>query len=382
MHLEFVLGALAAAACAALLCAPLVRAGLWDHPDAVRKPHATATPSAGGLAAAGGFAAAIAGLAYWPGLRWSDLLEGDALLRTALAVGFAFIALTVGLLDDLRNLNARLKFALLTALSLAVAIFVGHAETLPIAGGTVIEFGWLLGVLGSALWVFTLTNAVNFMDGANGLAMGSMAIGFAGMAALGAVNGAPHVVALSLCAAGGLVGFLVWNFPAGRVFAGDAGALFAGTLAAACGLLLVRDGGVSPVIPPLLFFPILADVLLTLAYRLRRGRRLLEAHREHLFQIGLRNNLTHARVAVIYWIVTAHCAALAFVVSFGPRIAPPSLFAPHPGDVDQTQLAMAQAAGWVAALAPIIALAVLAQVSLHVSSRIRRFAEARGLDTP
>jgi UDP-GlcNAc:undecaprenyl-phosphate/decaprenyl-phosphate GlcNAc-1-phosphate transferase len=324
---------------------------------------------------------ALGALAFWPGARWADALQGDAVLRAGLAVSAAFVALLVGLLDDLRNLDARLKFAILTALALLVTLFVARAQSLPIGGAMVIEFGVVFGVLGSALWIFTLTNAVNFMDGSNGLSMGSMAVGLLGMAALGAVHGAPHVVALSLCAVGGLIGLLLWNFPGGRVFAGDAGALFIGMLAAAAGLLLVQDGGVSPIIPPLLFFPLLADVLLTLAYRVKHGRPVLESHREHLYQIGLRAGLTHKRIAFIYWIVTAHCAALAFVASFGARIAPPSVFAPQPGDVSVWQVAFLQAAGWVGALAPLIALAVLAAVAIHVSNRVRRFATSRGFNT-
>lgn len=365
-----------------MLCPLVIAAGVWDNPDAARKQHRAPTPTAGGLAVAAGFAAAIAGLSLWPGARWGDALLGDGFLRTGLAIGFAFLALLIGLLDDLHNLNARLKFALIAAIALLVAFFVAHATELPVGGGVVIRFGIVFGVLGSALWVFTLTNAVNFMDGANGLALGSMAVGLAGMAVLGWLNHAPHVTALSMCAVGAVIGLLFWNYPKGKVFAGDAGALFVGMLAACAGLLLVRDGGVSPIIPPLLFFPVLADVLLTLAYRVRHGRPPLEPHRDHLYQIGLRAGMSHARVSLIYWIVTAHCAAMAVLASFGPRIAPPSLFAPQPGDVDQTQLALAQSVGWVAALAPIIALAVLAIVSIHVSNRVRRYAEARGLDAP
>ena len=382
MALEFLFAAITAAGVAALLCPLVIAAGVWDNPDSARKQHRAPTPTAGGLAAAAGFGAALLALTAWPGAHWADALPGDAFVRSGLAVAFSFAALLIGLLDDLRNLDARLKFGLIAAMSLLVAIVVARATALPVGGGLVIQFGFVFGVLGSALWVFTLTNAVNFMDGANGLSMGSMAVGLIGMAILGLLNHAPHVVALSACGVGGLVGLLLWNFPGGRLFAGDAGALFIGMLAAATGLLLVRDGGVSPVIPPLLFFPLLADVLLTLAFRVRHGRRVLEPHRDHLYQIGLRAGLTHRRVALVYWIVTAHCVAMAVLASFGPRIAPPSLFAPHPGDVDASQLALAQAIGWVAALAPIIALALLAIVSLHVSARLRRYAEAHGLDAP
>ena len=382
MALELFLAAFVAMGASALLCPLVIAAGVWDNPDAARKQHRDPTPTAGGLAAASGFALALAALTLWPRAHWADALLGDGFLRTGLAVGFSFLALLIGLLDDLRNLNARLKFGLITALSLLVAVFVARAAELPVGGGVVIPFGFIFGVLGSALWVFTLTNAVNFMDGANGLAMGSMTVGLTGMALLGWLNHAPHVTALSMCAVGGLVGLLLWNYPGGKVFAGDAGALFIGMLASCAGLLLVRDGGVSPIIPPLLFFPVLADVLLTLAYRVKHGRPPLEPHRDHLYQVALRAGMTHRRISLIYWIVTAHCAAMAVLASFGPRIAPPSLFAPQPGDVDQTQLALAQSIGWVAALAPIIALAVLASVAMHVSSRVRRYAEAHGYDKP
>jgi UDP-GlcNAc:undecaprenyl-phosphate/decaprenyl-phosphate GlcNAc-1-phosphate transferase len=382
MMLEMLLALALSAGVAWVLCPVVIAAGLWDNPDSARKQHRAPTPSAGGLAAAAGFGLAVAVLAFWPNARWSAPLDGDALLRLALGLLAAFAALMIGLLDDLRNLGPRLKFVLLTVLSLAVAIFVARAEAMPIGGAFVLKFGFVIGVLGSALWIFTLTNAVNFMDGANGLAMGAMSVGLLGLAILGALHGAPHVTVLALCAIGGLIGLLLWNFPAGKVFAGDAGALFVGLLASVGGLLLVQDGGVSPIIPPLLFFPVLADVLLTLAYRVKRGRPTLEAHRDHLYQIGLRAGLSHTRVSLIYWIVTAHCAAVAVAASFGPRLAPPSVFAPQPGDVSQVQVAMTQALAWVAALAPIIALAVLAAVSMHVASRVRRFAEARGLDTP
>lgn len=380
MIVELGVATLLAAAAAWLMCPVVIAAGLHDAPDGERKQHSAPTPTSGGLAAAMGAALAIAALTFWPGARWSDAVDADAFFRTGLALAAAFAALLIGLLDDLRNLDARVKFVLLAVLALAIGTFVARAEAFPIGGAVVIEVGVVAGVLGSALWMFTLTNAVNFMDGANGLAMGSAAIGFAGMALLGAVHGAPHVAVLGLCMAGGLVGFLLWNFPHGRVFAGDTGSLFAGTAAGAGGLLLVQDGGVSPFIPPLLFFPILADVLLTLAYRVRRGRPMLQAHRDHLYQIGLRAGASHSRMALTYWIVTAHCAALALAASFGARLAPPSAFAPQPGDVAPMQAAITQALAWVAALAPAIALAVLAAVAVHVSGRVRRYAAARGLN--
>jgi UDP-N-acetylmuramyl pentapeptide phosphotransferase/UDP-N-acetylglucosamine-1-phosphate transferase len=379
MLVELLLAMALAGLASAALCPVVIAAGLWDNPDSARKNHHAPTPTAGGLAAASGFALALAVLSFWPHTQWTETLAHGASLKIALAVAAAFAALMLGLFDDLHNLGPRFKFGLMTALSLFVAIFIARAQVFSIGGGVVLDTGIIFGVLGSALWVFTMANAVNFIDGANGLSMGSMAVGLVGLAVIAVVHGAPHAAALALCGVGGLVGLLCWNFPKGKVFAGDAGALFSGVLAAAAGLILVQDGGVSPIIPPLLFFPILADVLLTLAYRVRKGRPLLEAHREHLYQVGLRAGLSHTRIAVIYWIATAHCAAIAFVASYAVRIAPSSLLEPQPGDVPIATVVLGQAAGWFASLAPYIALAVLAIVAMRVSDRVRRFAEARSL---
>lgn len=380
MLLELVLAAAFAALASAALTPAVIAAGLWDNPDNARKDHGAPTPTAGGLAAAAGFALALAALAFWPGAIWADGLSGDATIRMALAVAAAFAALILGLFDDLNNLGPRLKFALMTALALFISIFIARAQVFPIAGNVAFDAGIVFAVLGSALWVFTMANAVNFIDGANGLAMGSMAVGLTGLALIAWVHEATHAMALALCGVGGLLGLLAWNFPSGKVFAGDAGALFVGVLAATAGLILVQDGGVSPVIPPLLFFPILADVLLTLAHRVVKGRNLLEPHNDHLYQVGRRAGMSHAKSAAIYWIATAHCAAIAFVASYAPRIAPPSLLEPQPGDVPVATVILGQAAGWIAALAPYIALVVLALVAIKISNRVRRFAEARGID--
>jgi UDP-GlcNAc:undecaprenyl-phosphate/decaprenyl-phosphate GlcNAc-1-phosphate transferase len=379
MLLELLFATALAALASAALCPVVIAAGLWDNPDSARKNHHAPTPTAGGLAAASGFALALAALSLWPHAQWNEVLAQDASLQIALAVIASFAALVLGLFDDLHNLGPRFKFGLMVALSLFVALFVARAQAFSIGGGLVFDPGLVVGVVGSALWVFTMANAVNFIDGANGLSTGSMAVGLLGLALIAWVHEVPHAVALAVCGVGGLAGLLFWNFPKGTVFAGDAGALFSGVLAAAAGLILVQDGGVSPLIPPLLFFPILADVLLTLAYRVRKGRPLLEAHRDHLYQIGLRAGLSHGRIAVIYWIATAHCAAIAFVASYAVRIAPPSLLEPQPGDVPPATVIMGQVAGWFASLAPYIALAVLAVVAMRVSDRVRRFAEARGL---
>lgn len=161
---------------------------------------------------------------------------------------------------------------------------------------------------------------------------------------------------MALCGAAALAGFLFWNYPAGRLFAGDSGALFAGALAALASLAVIHKTAISPFIPPVLFFPLLADVLLTLAWRVSRRRQILKGHAEHFYQIAIRAGWTHARIAALYWIATAFCGAIGFLAVAA----------------DFSGLA------W-GGYAPPLALAGLAAAALLISARVRAFARARGM---
>lgn len=357
---------LAIAAAVSAATAPLViAAGVEDSPDRPRKAHDKVTATSGGLAIAAGFALALAVACLVPGLRWRDELTLEMVTGLGLSSLVAFAALVLGLVDDIRPLDARVKFGALGAMALLMALFVARAETLPLIGGVNLQLGFVIGVLGSALWMFTIVNATNFMDGANGMAMGQMTVGLIALAIVAQLSGAPNAAMLAIAGAGGAIGFLFWNFPAGKLFAGDAGSLFVGTAAGAASLVAVNDGGVSPFVPVILFFPILADVLLTLAWRLAKGRSLLESHRDHLYQVGLRSRLGHAKVSMIYWAAALVCAVIGFAA-----------------DALQKQSPALDGAGAMAAFgAPFIAWGLLSAVSVLIFLRVRKFAYTNGLDS-
>jgi UDP-N-acetylmuramyl pentapeptide phosphotransferase/UDP-N-acetylglucosamine-1-phosphate transferase len=353
----------------------MIKAGIPDAPDGARKLHHQVTPTSGGLAIAVGFASAIAVLAMWPGARWEEMLGLEMIGHLALAVVLALAAFLVGLADDIRSLGPRLKFGLIALFSLCTALFLARAEIIPFFAGAILPLSPIAAVLGSALWMFTIVNATNFMDGANGLAMGSMGVGLAGLAVIASINGAPDAAILALAGVGAAIGFLVWNFPRGLIFAGDAGALFIGMLAGAAALVTIEAGGVSPFVPVIIFFPVLADVLLTLAWRLKRGRPLLASHRDHLFQIGLRAQLGHARVTLTYWALTAVCAVIALLADWLDRIAPTFAMG---GDAPSLA---GQVAALLASGAPFFAWAILAGVSIAIAVKVRAHARRHNLDS-
>src|SRR6185312_2676281 len=146
---------------------------------------------------------------------WEATMIAQGLPLLAAIVLFAFVFLLLGFIDDATPLSPRLKFLIFVLSALAAAWRVGVVNQLPLGEGNVLYLPLFVGLIGSGLWVFTLINAVNFMDGSNGLAMGSAAIGLASLGAIAWTLGSPAGVALCFCAVGALIGFLVWNFPGG-----------------------------------------------------------------------------------------------------------------------------------------------------------------------
>jgi UDP-GlcNAc:undecaprenyl-phosphate/decaprenyl-phosphate GlcNAc-1-phosphate transferase len=330
-------------------CRVVMQTGPLDAPDAPRKAHDAPTPTSGGIGMAIGFGVSLILLALFSQTMRTGVAPHGAVLLT-LSASFSYIFLLIGFWDDARDLSPGFKFVLFSAGALAATLAVGPVTTLPLAGDAVLELPFWLAVAGTALWVFTLVNGVNFMDGANGLAMGSVAVGLAALAAVSFVHGSPAGVILCLCAFGAIVGFLFWNFPSGRLFAGDSGALFAGGLAALSSVTVVHRTDVSPLIPAIIFFPLLADVLLTLAWRAWRRRSLLDGHSEHLYQIARHAGMSHAEVSFIYWSAMAACGAVAYLA--------------------------ANEGGY----APLVALGALAGAAIVVSTVVRRFAGRRGIE--
>lgn len=370
MALDFAV-AFAISCLASLIACAIVRAaGVTDRPDAQRKAHPDPRPTSGGLGMATGFLLAVAFLLLPPVRPWSSGLAADQIEHMTFAVVGALAFLFIGFYDDMRPMSAAPKFLVFAGGGLLAALIVGGPVNLPLGAGAVIALHPALAFLGSALFVFVLVNSVNFVDGANGLAIGAVAIGLAGLAFNALLRGAPHAAALAICGVGAAIGFLIWNFPHGKLFAGDAGALFLGGLAAVSALVAIEDGGASPFTMVLLFFPILADVLLTLAWRLGKGRRLLEGHRDHHYQIALRAGWSHSRVTLAFWSLTGLCVALATIGSVLGRGEWLPIAAR--GGVLEDVFTYFQFALFAA----------LAAVSLVVSARIRAYAAAHGHDAP
>jgi UDP-GlcNAc:undecaprenyl-phosphate GlcNAc-1-phosphate transferase len=296
-----------------IVCRAIIWIGPIDAPNEERKQHRNPTPTSGGIGIGAGYGAAMVVLSLFS-FEWRHEISPQGIAMLWVSALFAYPLLFVGFVDDARRLSAEFKAVVYGVLSLAAAWLLGVVDEVSVLG-VVVHLPFVIALIGTALWVFTFVNVVNFMDGANGMAMGSVAVGLLALAVIALDGGSIGGAATALCCAGALVGFLIWNFPNGRLFAGDSGALFAGAISAFGCLIVIARADMSPLVAPILFFPLLADSLLTLLYRWRHKRKLLVAHTEHLYQIAINSGWSHAGIAVIYWLSMAVCGGIAWHVN-------------------------------------------------------------------
>lgn len=316
---------LAAALVSFIACHGVRRLGIVDAPDGERKFQAAPVPRLGGLGIAIGFTLAALATSFFAPL-WP---EGSGLCAALLIAG-AFTL--IGLADDVTNLFARPKLTLLLAACIGAPLLGLSPSALDTPFGPV-SATWLL-FTGTALWLLVFSNAANFMDGSNGLSMGSLAIMFAGLGASVASTGDSGFPPILIVTTGAIFGFLIHNM-SGKLYAGDVGALGVGGLFGV--FALVADLPVWTIAT--LALPFLADTLLTLILRVRRGESLLRAHRDHAYQALMKAGWGHWEVAILWWGLAAACAAAASVGAAGGGALPFIVF---------WCLALLLSAGWVA----------------------------------
>jgi UDP-N-acetylmuramyl pentapeptide phosphotransferase/UDP-N-acetylglucosamine-1-phosphate transferase len=176
-----------------------------------------------------------------------------------------------GLIEDLTKRVSPLQRLLLTAVSAALAAWVlGAALTRTSIPG----LDWIVGfaagsVIATVFAVAGVANAINIIDGFNGLASMCVAIMLAALAYVAHQVGDPVVGVLALAGIGAVFGFFLWNFPAGLIFLGDGGAYFLGFWFAELSvLLLVRNPTVSPLFPLLVCIYPVVETLFSI-YRRR-----------------------------------------------------------------------------------------------------------------
>jgi UDP-N-acetylmuramyl pentapeptide phosphotransferase/UDP-N-acetylglucosamine-1-phosphate transferase len=235
----------------------------------------------------------IGGVAIATGLALSALLM--AMAQGGLAPSFGALllaglpAFVGGLTEDLTKRVGVLERLLLTMLAGALAAWLlgGVLHRLDIPGVDDLLHWLPVAAVFTAFAVGGIANAINIIDGYNGLAAGFALIVLGAMAVVANLVGDALVLSACLALAGALTGFLIWNWPRGRIFMGDGGAYLLGFLLAELSVLLVmRNPGVSPWFPLLLLtHPVMETLYSVFRRRVQQGLSPGEPDNRHFHQM-------------------------------------------------------------------------------------------------
>jgi len=268
-----------------------------------RHLHKRPTPKFGGIAIASGVLIAS------PFIFSMDRIIGSYLASSA-------IMLMLGIIDDLRGSNWRVKLLFSVA---ATSIIIFGAGTWIQSLGNLFGFGEIyLGLWGipfTYFAVFGIVNAINLIDGLNGLACGVSSIAFLSFAVFASHIGNDTVFYLSVANLGATLGLFHYNYPKARIFMGDSGSLFLGFSLAVLAIFITQgEGGVDPMVPVLVLGIPIFDTLRVMMVRIRNRKHPFRADKTHMHHLMSRSGIPLNRVVKSIWLLTAFMASLAFVL--------------------------------------------------------------------
>jgi len=252
-----------------------------------RSNHLLPTPRGGGVAVVAGIAAGV-------------FVFGDP-LSTSLMAGVG-VAAVVGAVEDVRGLGIGQRLMGTTAAAIAMATAL--AWHLP--AGTVLGTAVLIATVP---WTLAVVNAVNFMDGINGISAATAVVSGAAYAWMGVAVGAPALAVLGVAAAAAGMGFAPFNVPRARVFLGDVGSYGLGAVLAATSLVAVAVGvPLEAAIAPLSLY--LVDTGVTILNRMRTGEPWYLPHKTHVYQRLVALGHPHMVVSGLVAALIGACSAL------------------------------------------------------------------------
>jgi UDP-GlcNAc:undecaprenyl-phosphate/decaprenyl-phosphate GlcNAc-1-phosphate transferase len=294
-----------------ILITPLVKKlafkiGATDKPNQ-RKVHEKIMPRLGGLAI---YISFIVGLLV---LRPFDPFNPG--LNTAILVGSIIIIIT-GVLDDMIELSAKIKLAGQVSAALVVVFWGGvQVSFVNLPFGGLVEFG-ILSIPLTILWIVGVTNAINLIDGLDGLAAGVSTIALLTISGMAMIMGDTYVVAMGTIVMASTLGFLIYNFHPAKIFMGDTGALFLGYIISVLSLLGFKNVTlISFIIPVIILGVPISDTFFAIIRRLVNKKPLSAPDKSHLHHCLLRLGYTHRQTVLMIYAVAAFFGLVAVIFS-------------------------------------------------------------------
>ncbi len=300
---------------ASLVLTPIVRIlarrwGLVDHPDKHRKLHEHATPLGGGAAVLMAFLVAVAVVLIFSDSQRSQIAENASFFVGLISA--SILICVIGLVDDRFGLRGRQKLA-----GQVVAAGIVAASGLMIDKLQVFGFTLELGPLAVPFTVFFILgaiNALNFIDGLDGLATSVGIVLSVAIAVMATLAGHPVEAFLALAVAGALIGFLFYNSPPASIFLGDAGSMLIGLVLGALAIRASLKGPATIVLAaPMAIWAIpIFDVTMAILRRRLTGRSIYTTDHGHLHhalqQYGFSNRKTVLIVGLLATVTAAGAA--------------------------------------------------------------------------
>ncbi len=292
-----------------------LQVGMLDE-TGERRMHDIPKPRIGGIAVWLGFAFALFSIAGFAIAR-HQLRDLDS-IHNILGILFgATLILVVGIWDDVMTMSARNKFGLQIVVASVSMLygFIIQGVDLPFTHDKFVAFPLYVSIPVTLIWYLGMMNAINFIDGLDGLLSGLTVIAGTSIMLIAYQHGHTSETLILAALIGGALGFLPHNFNPAKIILGDSGALFIGYVFATTSII----GGSKTAISVSLLLPVIAlalpilDTAVTIVRRTRAGKKITEADRGHfhhqlIFRFGL--NVKQAVLLIYALCIVLGVAAL------------------------------------------------------------------------
>lgn len=274
-----------------------IKLNIMVHPGG-RRVHTRPMPLWGGIAIYAGFAVSALLLMHFTAQKPAcNLPIIGVIVAGALLV-------TVGLVDDMKELSAKAQAGMIILSALLLMTFGVRIQFLtnPFGGNMILlppVISWIL----TLSWIFAVTKTIDFMDGLDGLAAGIGAIASGVLAIMAYYSNQPHVALMAAALCGACIGFLRFNFNPAKIFMGTGGSQFIGFALGAISVIgaFKVAAAMAIALPVLVFGVPIFDAAFVIIKRLSNGQPLYIADKSHLHHRLMQKGLSHKQAVYVIW---------------------------------------------------------------------------------
>ena len=308
----FMMGALVLAAGISFIATPLVKqlaykVGAVDVPKDNRRMHKVPIPRLGGLA-------------IFLAFMLSVLIFADIDIETKGILLGAVMIVILGVLDDIMALPALPKFLVQIAAAVVVVLHGCRIEFLsnPVPGdATYLQLPEWVSIALTIIWIVAITNAVNFIDGLDGLAVGVSGISAATMLVVAIIVAENNIAIIMAALLGACLGFIPYNFNPAKIFMGDTGSTFLGFILATVSIqgLFKLYAIISFAVPFLILGIPIFDICFAIIRRVAKGQNPMQADRGHVHHRLIDMGFSQKQSVAITYMLTAILGLAAVVLT-------------------------------------------------------------------